>query len=60
MGYKWSYRLHLLVYSRKSLSDFIFIGNSGLVLAKDDYPHKNNKGYDMSVLKFFEKIVLKR
>ena len=60
MGYKWSYRLHLLVYSKKSLSDFVFIGNSDLVLAKDDYPHENNKGYDMSILKFFEEKVLKR
>lgn len=60
MGYKWSYRLHLLVYSKRSLSDFVFIGNSELVLANDDYPHENNKGYTMSMLKFFEEKVLKR
>lgn len=60
MGYKWSYRLHLLVYSKKSLNDFVFIGNSQLVLAKDDYPHENNKGYDMSIIKFLEEKVLKQ
>lgn len=58
MGYKWSYRLHLLVYSKKSLSNFVFIGNSSLALAADDYPHENNKGYFMSMLKFFDENVL--
>lgn len=60
LGYKWSYKLHLLVYSKKSLSEFVFIGNSELVLAKDDYPHDNNKGYIMSMLKFFEELVLEQ
>lgn len=60
VGIKWSYRLHLLVYSKKSLSDFVFIGNSEIVLAKNEYTHETNRGYTMSILKFFEEKVLDR
>jgi len=48
------------VYSKKSLSDFVFIGNSDIALAEDEYAHETNRGYDMSIIKFFEEKVLKR
>lgn len=60
LGYKWSYRLHILAYSKKQLNDFVFIGNSPLVLAADDYPHENNKGYTTTMLKFFEIKIFRR
>lgn len=60
LGYKWSYRLHLLLYTKKSVSDFVYIGNYDLVLPKDEYPHENNTGYFISIRKFLEDNVIER
>lgn len=58
LGYKWSYRLHLLIYSKKSISNFRFLGNNDLVLPTDEYPHSNNTGYKVCAIKFLEEIAI--
>lgn len=58
LGYKWSYRMHLLLYTKRSISDFQFLGNSELVLPEDDYPHSNNTGYQMCMRKFLEQTAI--
>lgn len=58
LGYLWSYRLHLLLYTKKSISDFVFLGNTEPVLPADEHPHPNNNGYQKCIRKFLEETVI--
>lgn len=58
LGYKWSYRLHLLLYSKRSMSKFVFLGNTAPVLAADDYSHPTNCGYFSCLFRYFEESII--
>lgn len=58
LGYKWSYRLHFLLYSKRTASKFVFLGNTPPVLAKDDYSHPTNCGYFSCLFKCFEESII--
>lgn len=60
LGYKWSYRLHILLNSARTefFKSLIYLGNKPLSLPVDDYPHDNNKGYTITIPKFFEEAVI--
>ena len=58
LGYKWSYRLHLLLYTKRSISDFQFLGNTQLILPQDEHPHPNRAGLRTCIRTFLEDFVV--